>query len=193
MKTAKEMLEVGCLVEFENGDTALCMPYFDGVSKKNKIVFDFCDKGRCLLLDDFDEDLNFIENKLRFNAKKIYGFSKFAYCTTGKDVEDRKVIWERKPKLKIGDRIYVKSIEKSILLPETRRYCKILDICMFDKKDLFKFYMNQTGKVIGVDKNKIYIKFDLDLLDFVDSLFCGIPFDVDDLISIERIKLNEEK
>ena len=90
----KADLRYGYLVVLRNEDKAIYMPTVKDDS------FDYMDGVSCLSLDFYRDDLTFKDGNdnfvsSNFDVVKVYGFTSRGYETTAKNINERKLIYQR--------------------------------------------------------------------------------------------------
>lgn len=191
MENVKDLLQVGYLVEFENGERALYMPYKNQVDKEPEFVFDFFKEGACLKLDCYDDNLRYNcatwdgKSSKIYDVKRIYGFSRFPFSTFEKYISWRTLIWERKkyPKFNIGDKVFVKDTLYSSQLKNNLEKTANKPISQIDI--LWEVIKGEEAEVIGYKDYNFILRFFSKEISLIDVLLEGIEFSPNDLELIE--------
>lgn len=98
-------LKVGYLVELRSGTICMVMESAD-----MSILID--EKGTCISLDGYNNNLKHVNENINFDIIKVYGFSKHETSTLKFFIEDRKLLWERKEILNYKEKEYLSSFIK---------------------------------------------------------------------------------
>lgn len=188
MNELKKLLKTaGFLVEVRNGERALCMPYKNECGL-TKFTLDFFN-GDSIDIEKYEYNLRYPLNEI-YDIMYIYGYSSSMDSTFENSTVDRSVVWERKTALKIGDKVFVKTLEhtKELWLNKSlvEDASKFSDWC-FDLSILDTILLNEFGTIYRLfeEDGTCILNFELERTNFINAIANGFLISCDDLELIE--------